>query len=653
LRWAPGARGQEPRHHFIRLKLLLTFSLVLVSLLLGQSLAVSAEQPYLDELVRRAKGAKLAQARYWHLLLHYRPTIWGGTRSEADDPGFFLSPSGKTDPESELAATLAAFFSNELVGRSRQPAQCAFIARYEWLKDKLQFDPQRLPPITCPRFEDWLREINPEGVSLIFPSSYMNNPSSMFGHTLLRFDQKGQTEQTRILAYTVNYAADVPPDAGIAFAIKGIAGGYKGFFSSIPYYLKVKEYRDLENRDIWEYQLNFADAQVRRMITHAWELGNAYFDYYFFKENCAYHILALLEIGSESLHLRDRFFLWTIPADTIRLLAEQPGTIRSVTYRPSRSTQIRRKREALSGQERRWLTQIVRDPAMATSPSFIELPAERRALLMDIASDSLLYASVKDSENAQQYWNKNISVLSARSQLAQKSPLIPIRPLAAPPEQGHRTFRAGAGVGWRQDELFEELNVRLAYHDLLDPDAGYLPDAQIELGSLAVRHYERSEQFRVERFTLANIVSLSPIEEGFLSPSWKVNGGMQSVRHTGCRYCSIWTLNGGPGAAVETHLLNREVYFAFAEAEASVGSVYQYDHRFGAGGTAGVLANVTDRWKILASASYLRFPLGERSEDIRAFVGQRYTIHQNLALRFEFSHRKDDNELLFLVHAFF
>jgi hypothetical protein len=45
--------------------------------------------------------------------------------------------------------------------------------------------------------------------------------------------------------------------------------------------------------------------------------------------------------------------------------------------------------------------------------------------------------------------------------------------------------------------------------------------------------------------------------------------------------------------------------------------------------------------------------LGDHSDDIRVFVGQRYTLQQNLALRFEFTHRSHDDELLFLVHAFF
>ena len=134
------------------------------------------------------------------------------------------------------------------------------------------------------------RRVKSGGHESHFSSGVLNNPASMFGHTFLRIDQKGQTEQTRILAYTIDYAARVPPDVGLEYGFKGIFGGYEGYFSTPPYYIKVQAYRDMENRDMWEYQLNLTPTQIDRLLMHAWELGNAYFDYFFFKENCSYHI---------------------------------------------------------------------------------------------------------------------------------------------------------------------------------------------------------------------------------------------------------------------------------------------------------------------------------------------------------------------------
>jgi hypothetical protein len=627
-----------------------------LSIVLSASVALPAQadsSPYSDELLQRSRTAGLAGEREWHLLLHYVPDLFGGVSSEEDDPGFFLSPVGKTDPEAELAATLVQFFSLEPVGRSKQPAQCAFIARYHWLKERLEFDSSRLPPTRCDRFERWRAELNPRGISLIFPAAFMNNPASMFGHTFLRIDQKGQTEQTRILAYTIDYAADVPPNAGIEYGFKGIFGGYKGFFSTPPYYLKVQAYRDIENRDMWEYGLNLTPAQIDRLLMHAWEMGNAYFDYFFFKENCSYHILSLLEYADPTLHLRDHFHLWTIPADTVRVVVREPGMVNGTTYRPSRSTLIKRKRDLLTPLERAIAKQLMEDPSVAKQEAFAELPIARRAFVLDVASDYLRYKADSDEAEAKQYKERNRQVLTERSKLLVPSEPVTIEPFTKQPDAGHDTTRATLGAGWRNHDTFEEVTIRAAYHDLLDPETGYTPDAQLQIGEVALRQYNRAEQTRLERATLVNIVSLSPIDDLFKAPSWKVNIGMETVRHRGCQLCSNAVAGAGAGGAVESHIFKREVYFAFAEGEANYSAAWEERHRIGGGGTVGMLADMTDRWKVMVSGSYLRYALGEKSDDIRWFAGSRYTIARNWALRAEYHHRDRDNDIVVALHAFF
>jgi hypothetical protein len=595
----------------------------------------------------------LADEREWHLLLHYVTNLLGEVTSEEDDAAFFMSPRGKHDPQAELDATIAEFFSSNSVGRSNQPAQCAFIARYHWLKERLRFDDDRLVPLSCDRFVRWRAELNPQGVSLIFPAAFMNNPASMFGHTFLRIDQKGQTEQTRVLAYTIDYAADVPPDAGLEYAFKGLFGGYKGFFSAPPYYVKVRAYRDIENRDMWEYQLNLTASQIDRLLMHAWEMGNAYFDYFFFKENCSYHILSLLEYANPDLHLRDRFHLWTIPAETVRAITDYPGLVGVATYRPSRSTIIKRKRMLLAPEERTLSRRIMNAPELTSDASFVALPIDRRALVLDIVSDYLRYKGESDDSEVTVYKERNRLVLTERSKLLVPSEEVEILPYTKQPDKGHRTSRITVGGGWRNNDTFEEGSFRAVYHDLLDPEEGYTPDAQIEIAGIAVRHYNRVDQTRVERATLVNILSLSPIDDLFGSPSWKVNLGMQTIRYGGCQLCSNGVANGGIGAAVESNLFKREVYFAFAEAEANVSRAFEENHRIGGGGTVGMLADLTDRWKLMISGSYLRFALGDKSDDFRWYAGSRYTLARNWAVRLDYNHRDHDDDVLFSFQAFF
>jgi len=618
----------------------------------GASSGQDSSPFYLQDLLRRAHALSLHEQRYWRLLLHYRPDWLGGYESEIDEPGFFLASNGKTEPKAELDATLTAFFSSKLVGRSRQPARCAFIARYEWLKSVLAIDESRLPPEPCERFRSWYAELNPASLSLIFPSAFLNNPASTFGHLLLRVDQKGQTEATKILAYTINYAAELPPDTGVEYVYLGVFGGYTGYFSTMPYYLKAKEYGDFENRDIWEYRLNFTPDQLHRVLLHAWEMGNASFDYFFFKENCAYHILALLDLADPDLYLADRFRFYTFPSEGVRAIAETPNLVQDAVFRPSRRTKILRGREALNADERDWLDKIIENPKMTQSESFARLTPIRQAAVLDVASDHFLYRAATESDSAP-FEARNMTVLLARSQLSVAATPLRYQPFSGPPDQGHNIIRAGVGIGWREREFFTETNFRLAFHDLLDPEYGYTPDAQIEALSIALRHYHRRNNTRIDRFTLLNITSLSPVDSLFLKPSWKLDTGFDTVQRKLCRYCLTGRANGGIGLAAESRWLTREVYFGFGEIVSEYGRAFNHGYRVGGGLSAGALVDITDRWKIAATTTYLGFAAGDKKPEWRVSAQQRFTLSRNLALRLDFNQRANRQDYLLNLHFYF
>ncbi len=112
---------------------------------------------------------ELYKHRYWRLLLHYKRHLWGGYESEAEGMGFFNSPQGKWDLKAEMAAALRNFFVEPAsLKEGKDHPQCSYPARYKWLKKQLQFDPGRLPEQTCERLDDWLRQLNPDRITLIF-----------------------------------------------------------------------------------------------------------------------------------------------------------------------------------------------------------------------------------------------------------------------------------------------------------------------------------------------------------------------------------------------------------------------------------------------------------------------------------------------------
>jgi hypothetical protein len=68
--------------------------------------AGSDDAHYLQALLEHARPQRLADERLWHLLLHYRPALFGGFESEADGTGFFFHPDGKVDPRGSLKQRL-------------------------------------------------------------------------------------------------------------------------------------------------------------------------------------------------------------------------------------------------------------------------------------------------------------------------------------------------------------------------------------------------------------------------------------------------------------------------------------------------------------------------------------------------------------------
>ena len=243
----------------------------------------------LDNWLKQAKAQQLERHPYWQILLRYEKKQGHTLVSSVEQPSFFVSHDGKINAEAELAATLESLVDTP-PAKADDAVACRFPARAAWLRQQLNITENDLPSANCPAFSTWLKGINPHEATLVFAADFVNNPSSMFGHTLLRIDAPNQTEETRLLAYAVNYAAQTNTSNGLEFAYKGLSGGYAGAFSVLPYYEKVKEYNDFENRDLWEYQLNLTPDEIKQGLAHLWEMKGINLPYYFLASNCSYQL---------------------------------------------------------------------------------------------------------------------------------------------------------------------------------------------------------------------------------------------------------------------------------------------------------------------------------------------------------------------------
>ncbi|MDU9036057.1 DUF4105 domain-containing protein [Pseudomonas corrugata] len=482
---------------------------------------------------------QLASDRFWISLGHYETAKLGGWRSYVSDRKFFLAPDGNEHPDHELIATLQALYGPASAGQ--QHAQCVYPARTRWLKAQLNLTD--LPVVDCSEFKQWFKDVSPHSAVMIFPAAYLNSPSSMFGHTLLRIDQADvQRDKTALLSYAINFGAYIEgSDNSIIYAWKGLMGGYPGLFALVPYQEKLSEYRSLENRDLWEYRLNLSQVETERMVEHVWELKQIRFDYFFFDENCSYRLLELLQVARPSLRLTEQFPLTAIPTDTVKAVKEA-GLVESIDYRPSRERELLSRAEPLTDDEQQWVLKVSADQKQLQAPEFKALPRERQALIVDAAYRLERYRA-NGQERDPQRAQRSFELLRAINQ--NPAPELDI-PQPGLPENGHESRTWQVGLGTRGDRAFGEYGLRMAYHDLNDNAESFPLGAQIEILQLKLRQYE-GDDWQVQRLDLATIRSLTPRNELLQPLSWQVTGGLERVPGKHDDETLVSHVNGGAG----------------------------------------------------------------------------------------------------------
>ncbi len=630
-----------------------SFSAILLALALLWMASAGATQEfaYRDELIGSSRELKLSAQRKWHRLLHYQPS-GRGWRSEADGPRFFLATEGRTDSQAELEATITAFFEPLSTDPKAQHPQCRFPARYLWLQNKLSFDPVRLPQRPCPDFEAWREAIGAQAVSLVFADAFLGNPSSMYGHTFLRMHRQASGEGDALLDYTINFEGTPDTDNMILYTLRGVYGAFRGEYSLQPFYLKTQEYSDLECRDLWDYRLNLAQAQIDFMLRHAWEMGSTYFNYYFFTKNCSYQLLTLLEAADDALDVSAGFRLQVIPADTVRVLLAQPGLVGDVHYRPSYVTETKARRARLSTDELAVATELGRKVDAAGLDALKAFPPQRQVLVLDSAHDYLRYRSGFYLDESTETLKAEHALLVARGRLGKPSLDLDI-PRPRPLESGHDTARAALGFGINRTSSFEELSWRGALHDLPAADDGYAPDSQLEMLDVRLRFDNSSRQPYIERLDLVDIIALTPWDPWLRKPSWEFSTGVDQAKELGCHgaSCMSYDLRGGAGLSTLTHLGRRELYYAMAEADFGAAPIFEQGWRSGAGGKAGVLVDVTHSWRTIFEATYIGYAQSPAQESLRLVSA--WHLGRDTELRLSLDRRVPDREAGVSFHLYF
>ena len=576
----------------------------------------------------------------WLALVHYRPTWFGGYYGSIDSDTFYLADDGRENPQSELTATINLFEMQKDVEKI-----CFFPARYLFLK-RNGLVTADFP--NCSEYEKLVDDLRPDGVTLLFTDAYMNNPSSLFGHTLIRIDtaRKG----TQLLAHGLNYGAFTGPNPGPLYALWGLTGGYYGGYTLKPYYDIINTYNNIENRDIWELSLDFTPEEKELFVAHVWELGHTQTRYYFFTQNCSYMLMELLDAVRPDLKLADEFWAQTIPLDTFKAVYRKPNLVKSVNYRPSRQHKLMYQHQQMNeAQEKAFVSAINQQDY-----SFRGLSEEEKADVSEAVYRYVQYQNVAKELSLEEYRRRSFKLLMARNQIDQKGSFKELK-TANSPLEAHESKRIVLGAGVRNGEGFQQVSFRPAYHSLTDNTYGFLRGAEINFLNLTARHYDSSDSYVLHDFDVLGIKSLSPINDMFQPLSYNIQFGINRENNPNSGKDNyVANLVVGAGGAIEP--VSQVFVFALLNNYAAYGGALPRNQYVGLGPTVGVYADIGD-FRLLAQAEQF-FATSDYGKKVKYSLEAAYALSTNVALSFDYNYQQnhgafDDEEAMLGMRFYF
>lgn len=594
-----------------------------------------------DDLVARARELGLAKSAQWRRLLLYKRSR-GRWVSQVDGASFFAAPNGKKDPEAELEATLRGLFVPVAAvdAAPDEHALCRFPARRMFLEAHLPLA-GKLPSPSCPALAGYETSNDAESVAVVYAAQYVENPSSAFGHTLLRLKKRRGTAKTTgsrdEVDVGIDYTAETDTKNPLLYVVKGIAGYFPGKFRYLPWDDMLRQYAGSDARDLWEYELSLDEHEVRMLILHLRELSTTRIDYLYFTENCSYQIVAAIEAAAPRLSLVSTLKTAVLPLDTVKAVTETPGLVRRAVYRPSVRSLLRSTVATLSSHEVDVVALLADDPDSAL-PDDLDLASRKRvleaaAVLIDARHARAMLAGEDDGSV------RSRERLVERRRAFDGPPALsePPVPSAKRPDHSHDSMRVmlGSGIGSQYGTPFATVGWRLALHELLDPARGNAELAQLTVLDVQLRFDYQQRDIEVARFTFADLMQLTPLRRFEKRLSWRVRAFGERLRDRGCPDCFHHGMGGGVGVTLATR---DEQLAVFALADARFGFSGSLDGiggsivRVGLGPYGGLRARIGDPVTFLVTAGMSYLPGSNLETTFEVRGGLRTRLAKNVAM---------------------
>lgn len=425
----------------------------------------------------------IQQSDPWKKLLHYEDQGHQTYKSQIQSPQFFIDAQGSSNPSAELKANIERMKLDPNYA-CLFPARAEFLRNYEGIEGATQ---------TCPELEGWKSKLRGGNVSFVFVTQYISNPASIFGHSFVLFKKEGLP---LYLSPTVSNAAVIPEDISAwDYAVGGLGGKFPSDFSAEPLYFKIQEYNNIENRDLWIYQLQLSTEQIETFLNHLWELSRHTTEgYRFLTKNCSVNAYNALAAIHPDLELIPSGKLYVTPLETMKNLRE---LIVSTTYIPSNRERLAKAYSAAPEPSKQSLDLMIK--------------GQKNLLLEkdpDLASFSLDYFEYLKSQQGGKLNEKQeqlyLDLLKSRASLG-STKLQEQAPTGLDPLDSFSTWRLGLNLLRDSRSSLASVSFSPLYHSLVQHQAGFLPNSELIIADFEwVLEAQRKDFKKVTAFQWAN-----------------------------------------------------------------------------------------------------------------------------------------------------
>ncbi len=253
---------------------------------------------------------RLADKKTWRVLLHIDKE--GNHKIGSKDFYFTVSP---INPKDELIATIENKNCENI---------CRFPARYFWISKELDLN---ISFDHCKHLSEYIEQIENSSLSYVYVSSYLGSPVSYFGHSFLRIDRPSNP----MFSWTIGFAAKIDTSHLWQTVKDGLSSNLKGVFIFKEFYKVLDEYNNYEQRNVVIYPLRYPPDKVKLILLHFYELYGLNIEYGLFRNNCAYWVLNLLDIGNDKEDLMRDASKVILPKDIVGILSKHDLILNSET----------------------------------------------------------------------------------------------------------------------------------------------------------------------------------------------------------------------------------------------------------------------------------------------------------------------------------